>query len=340
MPNYQGKSILVTGGTGSIGSQLVERLLERGAGVVRVLSNDEDQLFELRSVLGEEKPVRYLLGDVADRDRLRRAMEGIDVVFHAAALKDIPACEYNPFEAVQVNVLGTQNMIQAALDAGVGRVVFISTDKVVHPTSTMGATKLLAERIVLAAPSWIRGTTLAAVRFGNVLDTKRSVVPVVLRAIRRDQPVPVTDPKMTRFFMQKKEAADLVVTAGETAASGEAWILRMKAVRVRELIDALVEYGCDLYGKDPDRVSQKIIGPRRGERTHEALLTEEELPQVTLSDDGRFFILNPYRDYTRVGFEPASLSPSDYKSEHAERLTKEEVLTLLQEMSAGTSPRS
>lgn len=202
MTSLAGKNVLVTGGCGSIGSHLVTEILEQDPSVVRVLDNNEEGLFGLQQKLGAEAPVRYLLGDVRDQDRLELAMEDIDVVFHAAALKHVTLNEYNPFETVQTNVQGTQNLIQAALEEEVESVVAISTDKASNPTSVMGATKLLSERLIIAANTYkgSRDTRFGCVRFGNVLGSSGSVVPIFIDQIREGGPVTVTDPDMTRFL--------------------------------------------------------------------------------------------------------------------------------------------
>jgi FlaA1/EpsC-like NDP-sugar epimerase len=244
MDFYRGRKVLVTGGTGSIGSQIVRQLFRSSPRVLRVLSRDETKQLELAEDLGREGPldnVRFLIGDVRDPVRLRRAMEGIEIVFHAAAMKHVPACEYNPFEAIQTNVLGTQNVITAARDAGAARVVAVSTDKATLPENTMGATKLLAERLVSAAHLSSPGQVLCAVRFGNVLGSRGSLVPLVQRQLREGRPVTITHPQMTRFMMTIEDAVSLVLLAGARARGGEVFILKMPALRVLDLIEVLVE---------------------------------------------------------------------------------------------------
>lgn len=297
MEFYRGRRILVTGGTGSIGSQIVRQLLASGPRVLRVLSRDETKQVYLQEELAREgaavENVRFLIGDVRDPVRLRRAFEGIEVVFHAAAMKHVPACEYNPFEAVQTNVLGTQNVITAAREAGVGRVVVVSTDKAASPENTMGATKLLAERLVSSAHLFSPGQVLCAVRFGNVLGSRGSLVPIVRRQLEEGQPVTLTHSAMTRFMMTIEDAVRLVLLAGVRAVGGEVFILKMPALRVRDLIEVLIEDQAERDGRRPADYTLREIGIRAGEKLHEVLVTEEERSRIRDEED--VFVLEPAR---------------------------------------------
>jgi UDP-N-acetylglucosamine 4,6-dehydratase/5-epimerase len=286
--------MLVTGGTGSIGSRIVRALLAQDPKVLRVLSRDETKQFYLQEDLSRGKPksnLRFLIGDVRDPARLRRAMEGIDIVFHAAAMKHVPACEYNPFEAVQTNVLGTQNVITAARDASVGRVVIISTDKAASPENTMGATKLLAEKIVAAAHFFSPGQALCGVRFGNVLGSRGSLVPLVRRQLSEGRPVTLTHSGMTRFMMTMEDAARLVLEAGSRAQGGEIFILKMPALKVRDLIEVLIEEHAEREGRSPREYPIREIGIRPGEKLHEMLLTEEEAWRTR--EEESMFVIEP-----------------------------------------------
>lgn len=290
---YRGKRIMVTGGTGSVGAEVVRQLLAVGPAVVRVYSRDESKQFELWQDLGERADVRYLIGDVRDGDRLRRAMEGIDVVFHAAALKHVPACEYNPFEAVKTNVLGVQNVIDAAMDEEVERVVAISTDKVANPANTMGATKLLAEKL-MAAANYYKGrrrTTFSCVRFGNVVGTRGSAIPLFLRQVAGGGPVTVTHRDMTRFMMSLREAVALVLRAGAMGRGGEVFILKMPVWRVLDLARVMIDECAPRFGHDPARVPVRIVGPRAGEKLYEELMTEDEAQRALETED--MFIILP-----------------------------------------------
>ncbi len=275
---FRGKRVLVTGGTGSIGSAIVRHLLQCGPRVVRILSRDEAKQFYLQHELTEHDNVRYLLGDVRDRGRVARAMEDIDIVFHAAALKHVPACEYNPFEAVETNVRGTQNVLDAALDHGVHKVMVISTDKAVAPINVMGATKLLAERFTVAA-NFYRGshpTIFGCVRLGNVLGSRGSVVPLFEQQIARRGPVRVTDLSMTRFMMSIPDAVMLVLAATEEMQGGEIFILKMPVLRLGDLVDTMIEELAPLHGYAPGDIEVREEGVRPGEKMDEWLMTEEE----------------------------------------------------------------
>lgn len=278
MESFVGKRVLVTGGAGSIGQVIVSRLLLEGCAQVRVLDLNETGLFELENSLASDR-VRMFIGDIRDKDRLSRAMEDVDAVFHAAALKHVPLCEYNPFEAAKTNVLGTQNAIDCALERGVDRFIMISTDKAVNPTNVMGATKLLAERLTLAGNLY-RGKSrckFSVVRFGNVLNSRGSLLTTLQRQIENGESVTLTHPEMTRFIMSIDEAVGLVLSAGAMSEGGETFILKMDAVRIVDLIRVISEALGERYGK---RVDIRTIGIRPGEKLFEELLTEEESNQV------------------------------------------------------------
>ncbi len=333
---YAGKRTLVTGGTGSIGSEIVRQLLQRKAAVVRIFSRDETKHYTLQEEFGKRLDLRYLVGDVRDKDRLRRAMEGIDIVFHAAALKHVPLCEYNPFEAVQTNVGGAQNIISAAMDAGVRRVIAISTDKAVNPINTMGATKLLAERVFITADMWAPQVCMACVRFGNVIGSRGSIVPLVRAQIARGGPVFVTNPKMTRFMMSIPDAASLVLEAGRLAMGGEVFILKMPVVKLEDLLHVLIERFAGKGALRSGRIKQERIGPRTGEKQHQELLMLDE-SQRTLNKE-RMLIMYPHHRIERSRKLQKDLaSPPEarnvvraiYESEHARPLTRGEIVALL-----------
>lgn len=333
---YEGKSILVTGGAGSVGGALVRRLLEYGPKVVRILDQDENGLFLLKEDLPANARVRYLLGHVQDRERLQRALEGIDVVFHAAALKHIPFCEYNAFEAVQVNILGTQNVIEACLDNGVGRMITISTDKAVNPTSNMGTTKLLAERITIDGNHYhgTKPSRFSCVRFGNVLGSRGSIVPVLKHRVSRGEPVEITHPDMTRFLMTVDEAVDLVLKAGALMQGGEVFILKsMGSFRVGDLIELGLEELVTQNGQSLEGIQARIVGPRKGEKMHEELMTESEAARALETED--MYILLPDEPALSQGLDvgryptvaPSSRAPRDSLALGA--ATKEELRAFL-----------
>lgn len=326
---FKDKTVLVTGGTGSVGSEIVRRLLTCSPTVVRVLSRDETKQYYLQQELGERDDVRYLIGDVRDEARLKRAMSGVDVVFHAAALKHVPSCEYNPFEAVQTNVAGTQNVIQAAIDANVSKVIAVSTDKAVNPVNVMGATKLLSEKLIATANNWTKQVKFGCVRFGNVLGSRGSLVPTVIQQIRQGGPVTITDPRMTRFMMSVREAIDLCLEAAALCQGSEVYILKMPALWVGDLIDVIMEQVAPLYGLAPDDIDMKVVGIRPGEKVDEELLSVEE--SVRTEELDRMFVVYSGQKWSRMGRPPAQIDRRKYQSCEAEPLSPDEIKTMLRQ---------
>ena len=325
---FRGKNVLVTGGSGSIGSEIVKKLLQYEPQVVRVLSNDENCLFNLEQELQGHPNLRFLVGDIRDKDRLQHAVENIHFVFHAAALKHVPLCEYNPFEAVKTNVLGTQNVIEAAMAEEVEKLITISTDKAVNPVNVMGATKLLAERLTVSANYYkgLRKTAFSCVRFGNVLDSRGSVVPLFREQIRKGGPVIVTDPDMTRFVMSIPKAVELVLEAAGMARGGEIFIFKMRALRTGDLAQAMIEELAPRYGYDPKSVKVEISGRRAGEKVYEELLTEDEAMNVSETDD--MFIVAPAAKERQRNSVPTKKYRSD---RDAILSTREEIKEIVKE---------
>jgi len=290
-----GKIILVSGGCGSIGSVLVEKLLENHSPKqVRVLDNNETGLFEAMRQYGDNKKVRFLLGDVRDKDRVAWAMKNVDVVFHAAALKHVALNEYSPFESVKTNVLGTQNMLEAALNNQVKTFVNISTDKAANPTSTMGASKLLAERLTVGA-NYFKGssqTVFTSVRFGNVLNSSGSVLPIWLDQIKKGAPLTITDKNMIRYFMTIEQAVGLIFQAAEIAQGGEIFILKMPALKITDLAEVLSEK----FGRL--KTGLKFTGKRPGEKLYEKIVTRTEAQQALELKD--MYVLPIAIDYPNV----------------------------------------
>jgi UDP-N-acetylglucosamine 4,6-dehydratase/5-epimerase len=323
---FRDKNILVTGGTGSIGSEIVRRLLESGPKVVRVISNDENSLFSLQQELKNPTDVRFLVGDIRDKGRMRKAVEGIDFIFHAAALKHVPMCEYNPFEAVKTNALGTQNLIEVALEEKVSKFITISTDKAVNPVNVMGATKLLAERLTISANYYkgARETVFACVRFGNVLDSRGSVVPLFQEQIKNGGPLTITDPEMTRFVMTLPRATALVLKAAEIARGGEIFIFKMSALRIGDLAEAMVEQLAPRYGYDPEKIKIEVTGKRAGERSQEELITEEESENAYEIEDMLVVMPAAAADARTV-----KLPAKDYVSTNAGILTKTQIKKII-----------
>jgi len=291
---FYGKNILVIGGTGTVGSALVDKLITYRPRVIRIFSRDEFKQFIMREELGEREDLRFLLGDVRDKERLNRAMQGIDIVFNLAALKHVPACEYNPFEAVRTNVVGVQNVIDCAINNNVERVVYTSSDKSISPTNTMGATKLLAERLMSSA-DYTRGrarTVFASVRFGNVMGSRGSVIPLFKEQLQRSGYITVTDPDMTRFMMSLSHAVDLTLEAARLAQGGEIFVLKMPVIRLGDLAEVMIEDFCSKCDYPRDGVKIRHIGLRPGEKMYEELMTIDEAKSA-LELDNMYVIIPP-----------------------------------------------
>jgi len=325
----------VTGGSGTIGGRLVDHLLGLEPEVVRILGRDETKQFYQRQHLRAHANVRFLVGDVRDRDRLVRAMDGIDIVFHCAALKHVESGEFNPFEATQTNVVGTQNVIDACLAEGVGTMILTSSDKAANPTSVMGASKLLAEKLVSAATNYrgSRSTRFASVRFGNVLGSRGSALDLFFRQIASGGPVTVTDPTMTRFVMTTDRAVDLAIRASELAQGGEVFVFKMPTARLADLVAAAIDVVGPVHGHDPAAIGTETIEPRAGEKPYEELMTEDESTRardigdmlvVLPSIEPQAHVVAAYRDAT-----PAPVGA--YRSDAAEVLSRDEVRALVAE---------
>jgi len=314
---FRDRRVLVTGGTGTVGLAIVRRLLEReGAAVVRVFSRDESKQFEVAHMLerfGSERALerkrrrggaprlRFLIGDVRDRRRLSRALDGVDYVFHTAALKHVPSCEYNPAEAVKTNILGVQNLVEAALERGVRRVVNLSTDKAANPNNTMGASKLMGEKIIISG-NYMQArarTVFSSVRFGNVLGSRGSVLPLFREQIAGGGPVTVTDPEMTRFVMAIDEAVDLCFDAMTSAIGGEVFVRKMPATLLGTLVKALIAEYAPAVGRKASGIGTRVIGPRPGETLHEQIVTDEESPRTIETRDD--YIIKPTHMFRQVG---------------------------------------
>lgn len=320
---YKGKKVLVTGGSGSIGRKIVAELLKYDVDVVRVFDNNETALFDLEQEFKSLK-LRILVGDIRDLRRLERAFKDIDIIFHAAAYKHVPICEFNPMDAVKVNVIGTQNVIDAAISCDVEKVILISTDKAVNPINVMGATKLLAERLIISSSvySGRDGTRFSSVRFGNVLNSRGSVIPVFRKQIKNGGPLTITDPSMTRFIMHIHEAAELILDAGSISEGGEIFILKMPSVALSDLAEAMVEYYAPKYGYDVDDIGVEIIGKRLGEKVFEELMTPDEM--MYAEEKENMFIIRKEVNENHPEIV--------YNSAEIELLTKDEIIKVLEEL--------
>lgn len=329
---FRNKKILIIGGTGTIGQSLLGQILPQHPEVIRVFSRDEHKQFELREKLSQYRNIRYLIGDVRDGERVLRAMQDIDYVFHLAAMKHVPACEYNPFEAVKTNIIGTQNVITAALNAGVKRLIFTSTDKAIAPTNTYGASKLMAERLIASAQynSGGRRTIFAAVRFGNVMGSRGSVIPLFQSQIAEKSKITVTDFTMSRFMMTLRQATDLTIKAMEVAQGGEVFVLKMPVVRLEDLAAVVVEETARKLILSPDNISIEEIGLRPGEKMYEELMTLEEAKDAYELPD-MFVIPNVYlhQELSYPGVQKAKLQ--SYSSDSVVPVSRLVLRSMLQE---------
>lgn len=280
--DWSKKVVLITGGTGSFGKKLTRILLdEYHPAKIIVFSRDELKQHEMRAAGFTANNLRYFIGDVRDRDRLKRAFEGVDVVVHAAALKQVPACEYNPMEAIKTNILGSSNVVDAALDAGVERVIALSTDKAVNPVNLYGATKLAAEKLFVQSNSYAGGreTRFSCVRYGNVVGSRGSVVPVFLRQ-RENGEVTVTDDRMTRFWISLEQGVRFVIRCAEQMHGGEVFVPKIPSMSIMELAKAMAP-----------NANISVIGIRPGEKLHEVLISEDEARTTVEMDD--MFVVQP-----------------------------------------------
>ena len=334
MSTIDEKAILITGGTGSIGQEILREILKYEPKVVRILDVDETKQFELQQEYGDYKNIRFLLGDIRDKERLRRAIEDIDIIFHTAALKHVLACEYNPFEAVKTNAIGIQNLIDVALNEEVEKVIFTSSDKAVNPTNVMGATKLLAERLITSANYYkgARETVFSSVRFGNVLGSRGSVIPLFKKQIGDGGPVTITNEDMTRFIMPMQDAIDLLFKAIELAQGGEIFVFKMKTIKIIDLAEIMIVELAPNYGYSPNEIKTEIIGTKPGEKLYEELMTEDEARRALESED--MFILLPEMKELSYIDKSSYLSTSQaqikaYTSNTMKHLTKEEIKDIL-----------
>jgi UDP-N-acetylglucosamine 4,6-dehydratase/5-epimerase len=297
---FRNKNILITGGTGTIGKEIVKRLFKLSPKTIRIYSRDETEQFYMKNELNNHPKLRFLVGDVRDKERLKLAMNDINVVFHTAALKHVESCEYNPFEAVKTNVIGIQNIIDTALESNVERVIYTSSDKAANPNNTMGATKLLGERLMISA-NFFKGkkkTIFASVRFGNVMGSRGSVIPLFKKQIRSTKTITITNPEMTRFMMTMTQAIDLVFKCTKLATGGEIFILKMPVLRLKDLAKIIIDEYTPKFNIDPKSIMIKEIGIKNGETMYEELMTEEESMRA-LETKNMFIIPINIENYTK-----------------------------------------
>jgi len=319
------KTILITGGTGSLGYQLTKRLLNTNVGKIRIFSRDEWKQTKMRSELDDNR-LRFLIGDIRDKDRLNRAMENVDIVFHAAALKHVPVAEYNPFEFVKTNVDGAQNVIDACLSNEVELAVAIGTDKAVSPSTTYGATKLLMERLFVSANFYKgdRKSRFVCVRYGNVLGSRGSILPIFTESIISDGKVPITDPTMTRFNITMTQAVDLIFRAVKQGTGGEVFVPKLKAFTVEDMKNAVIE----LINKKTKTVR---IPVRVGEKYHEVLISKNEIRNTYESKED-YIVYNfggeGLDEKRKIPYKKASLT-EEYSSDASKLFTKEELKSII-----------
>ena len=307
MPDaFQGKTLLITGGTGSFGNAVLKRFLGTDIAEIRIFSRDEKKQDDMRKRYGSAK-LKFYIGDVRDARSIEQAMRGVDYVFHAAALKQVPSCEFHPMQAVRTNVLGTENVLEAAIGAGVQRVVCLSTDKAVYPINAMGISKAMMEKVMVAASRNLEGTgtVICGTRYGNVMASRGSVIPLFVQQVLAGQPITITDPAMTRFMMTLADAVDLVLYAFAHGRNGDIFVQKAPAATIETLAHAVTE----LMGK-PDHPVQ-VIGTRHGEKLYEALLSREEM--ACAEDMG---------DYFRVPADGRDLNYGKFVEQGAQRLTQ------------------
>lgn len=321
---YKGKHILITGGAGYIGQLLLDKLLEFDPAVVRILDSHENGLFKLRQEYSGEasNKLRFLLGDIRNLDRLQYAFRGIDVVIHTASYKHVLECEHNPIDAVETNINGTSNIVQAAIFNNVEKVLFTSSDKAANPSNTMGATKLLAEKLMIAANAYSAHSTIfACCRFGNVIRSSGSVVPLFEMQMKEGKSITITDPEMTRFLISSEEAVELVLQSCFLAQGGEVFISKMQAMRIGDLADAMM----NKYGA----VSQQIIGKKAGEKMYEELMTEEEMSRA-YEKENMYVIAPSITSIDQHNYEGFDKVTAVNNSHECELLTREEILRLIE----------
>lgn len=329
------KTVMVTGACGTIGSKLVEHLaLRYRPREIVCIDNNESELFFLEQEMNARGKADFILADVRDKDKLTRCFRGADVVLHAAAFKHVIMCERSPFEAVQTNILGVRNVVHAAQEAKVSKVLFTSSDKAVNPTNVMGTSKLMGERLVTAANSLnCCDTVYSATRFGNVLGSRGSVIPIFRNQIRKGGPITLTDPEMTRFIMSLRQAVRLVLESCSLSCGGEVFITKMPVARIRDLAQVMIETLAPEYGHDPEKIETRVVGALPGEKLYEELMTEEEAAR-SWELENYYAVLPAFRTvYPEQKFHyPKVVSKhmdTPYNSRMAKVLTKEELLDFL-----------
>jgi len=335
---FKNKKVLVTGCCGTIGRELVRQLIEDySVAELTGLDNNESELFFLEQDYIDYPNVHFFLGDVRDRDKLVRKFRNIDIVFHTAAFKHVILCERSPFEAIQTNIIGVRNVIDAACENKVERVIFTSSDKAVNPTNVMGTSKLMGEKLITAANSTIKDQLpiFVSTRFGNVLGSRGSVIPVFKKQISKGGPVTLTDPQMTRFIMSLQEATRLVIDSSILACGGEVFVTKMRVVRIIDLAEVMIQELAPKFGYNPKQIEIKIIGPKPGEKLYEELMNSEETRRTY--ELSKYFVILPALSslYKNISYKYPDLISTKvdkpYNSANETPLNREELLIFLKE---------
>jgi len=325
---FKGKTLLITGGTGSFGNAVLRRFLESDLQEIRIFSRDEKKQDDMRRKYRSDR-LKFYIGDVRDFQSVLNAVRGVDFIYHAAALKQVPSCEFYPLEAVKTNVLGTENVLEAAVQVGVKRVICLSTDKAVYPINAMGISKAMMEKVIVAKSRSSNNTVICATRYGNVMASRGSVIPLFTNQIRTGQSITITDPSMTRFMMTLDDAVDLVLFAFENGQPGEIFVQKAPAATIETLAKALT----GLLGKPDHQID--VIGTRHGEKLFEALLSREEM--VAAEDLGNYYRVRPDLRDLNYGkyFEQGEIELSEaieYTSHNTTRLDVTSMQALLMKL--------
>ena len=322
---FKNKTLLITGGTGSFGNAVLRKFLSTNIKEIRIFSRDELKQDDMRKKYSDDK-LKFYIGDVRDKNSVSDVMRGVDFVFHAAALKQVPSCEFYPMQAVKTNIVGTENVLNAAINAGVEKIIALSTDKAVYPINAMGISKAMMERVVVSAGRNVKDTIIACTRYGNVMASRGSVIPLFINQINQGKPITITDPKMTRFVMSLDDAVDLVLFAFENAESGDIFVQKAPAASIKLLADCVKKI------LNVPNHEVKIIGTRHGEKQYETLLTKEEM--VKAVDMKKYYRIPAdvrdlnYSKYFEDGEEVVS-EVEEYHSHNTHRLSEDELTDLL-----------
>ena len=322
---FKNKILLITGGTGSFGNVVLRKFLDTDIKEIRIFSRDELKQDDMRKYYNNDR-LKFYIGDVRDKNSIDDTMRGVDYVFHAAALKQVPSCEFYPMQAVKTNVIGTENVLNSAINAGVKKVIALSTDKAVYPINAMGISKAMMERVIVSKGRNVKDTTIICTRYGNVMASRGSVIPLFIDQVRNGNPITITDSNMTRFMMSLDQAVDLVLFAFENGESGDVFVQKAPAATVELLANTMK----NILGR-PDHVV-KIIGTRHGEKLYETLLTKEEM--VRAIDMGEYYRIPAdtrdlnYNQFFEEG-EEVITEAGEYHSHNTHRLNEAELTELL-----------